>query len=417
MKSDKEKNIAYKVLTFGFLFLIFSVPVLQAVYELKNHKSAGFVEIFRYSPTENNLRAYEKSLEESWWGNKNLRKGMLDLYSYLFGDTGERCVLGRDNWLFYRPGLRYLTEPDRLEENKKKRSENVIEIISKFRNSLREKNIELVVVPVPEKPVIYPEMLAAGVKQVISPSEEFLKGLSKKGINTVDLFTALREAKEKNPKIQYYLKADTHWTPAGAEVAARKISGELIKLKYKTGRYKGYSRKNIKTKRRGDLVGMLGASLGKERFEVEEAECGQILDNVTGLIIPDKVGVSGLYRNTHLIDTEKEASVLLLGDSFSRIYQLPEANSLGENKAGVVVTNTRAEGSKTLLPGSAGLPSLLAWELQSAVDYILSDGGAAKNTRLILVNNMEILRNKKVVIWEFTERDIASGFSGWDITE
>jgi len=104
--------------------------------------------------------------------------------------------------------------------------------------------------------------------------------------------------------------------------------------------------------------------------------------------------------------------VLVLGDSFCRIYQYPEPPSLGELPA---AAGRREEtGTKRLLPGSAGFVSHLALALQSPVDAIVSDGGASTEVRRRLSTNPEILEGKKVVVWEFVERDIALGRAGWE---
>ena len=52
--------------------------------------------------------------------------------------------------------------------------------------------------------------------------------------------------------------------------------------------------------------------------------------------------------------------------------------------------------------------------LKSPVDAIVSDGGASTDVRRKLSTNPEILEGKKVVIWEFVERDIALGREGWE---
>ena len=114
--------------------------------------------------------------------------------------------------------------------------------------------------------------------------------------------------------------------------------------------------------------------------------------------------------NAHLKDTPWEPAVLLLGDSFSRIYQTAEPQSLGRARESAAEPG----GSKCLLPGSAGFASLLAEALGAPVDYILADGGAATDVRRKLSVYGEILENKKVVLWEFTERDVGLGRRGWE---
>ncbi len=104
-------------------------------------------------------------------------------------------------------------------------------------------------------------------------------------------------------------------------------------------------------------------------------------------------------------------------DSFCRIYQLAEPQSLDERAGADASSSAKAQpdqGPKRLLPGSAGFISLLARELKSPVDAIVSDGGASTDVRRRLSTHAEILEGKKVVIWEFVERDIALGREGWE---
>jgi hypothetical protein len=106
--------------------------------------------------------------------------------------------------------------------------------------------------------------------------------------------------------------------------------------------------------------------------------------------------------------------VLVLGDSFCRIYQYAEPQSLGEMPAATEPGRTEESGAKRLLPGSAGFVSHLALALRSPVDAIVSDGGAATDVRRKLSTDPEIFEGKKVVVWEFVERDIALGSEGWE---
>jgi len=110
-----------------------------------------------------------------------------------------------------------------------------------------------------------------------------------------------------------------------------------------------------------------------------------------------------------------EACILLLGDSYSRIYQLPEPASLGSHQPPADDRTDAAapEVRKRLLPGGGGLPALLAQQLGTPVDFIVSDGGAATRVRQMLSVTPEILQHKQWVIWEFAERDLQRGSDGW----
>jgi hypothetical protein len=135
----------------------------------------------------------------------------------------------------------------------------------------------------------------------------------------------------------------------------------------------------------------------------------QVLDPALGPMVPAASARPGTYAYPG-----QQAAVLVLGDSFCRIYQYPEPQSLGEMTAGAATGRAGESGAKRLLPGSAGFISHLALALHSPVDAIVSDGGAATDVRRKLSTDPEILEGKRVVVWEFVERDIALGAQGWE---
>jgi hypothetical protein len=85
-----------------------------------------------------------------------------------------------------------------------------------------------------------------------------------------------------------------------------------------------------------------------------------------------------------------ESQILILGDSFLRIYEQDE-------------------------PGAAGLIAHLARELGQPLTAIVNDGGASTLVRQALARRPALLLNKKLVVWEFAERDIRFGTEGWQI--
>jgi hypothetical protein len=148
-------------------------------------------------------------------------------------------------------------------------------------------------------------------------------------------------------------------------------------------------------------------------FPAETVNCEQVRDKFVGMLVP----ASGIRSGTY-VDPFEGSSVLVLGDSFSRIYQLPEPRALGTVVGPNVDRDTSRNGNdlkkaKRLLPGSAGFLSHLAHALKAPVDFIVSDGGAATDVRKQLAASAGILEGKAVVVWEFAERDIRLGSEGW----
>ena len=426
-------RISQLVLVTVFLAIIFGVPVYQIVVEIWRQQPVQVTDLFRYAPTVKNLRAFEQTLKDNWWGQETVRPWMQRTLFLTLGDTGAKALEGRDGWMFYRPGVQYLTEADRMEAGHSDsdwasrtsgdtRTRSVVRAIVKYRDQLERRRIELLVVPVPGKASIYPDKLtqrfdgSSGTFR--SPTERLLDELKEHDVETVNLFDAFRQARSAKPTWSsggtYYLSQDTHWTPTGALIAAKAVARKLRELGYAPEIPWQYETQRVQVARRGDVSEMMQVPGLRECFTPEDVNCEQIHDPIAGLLIPLEAARDGRFKNDHLLDTQWESSLrlLLLGDSFSRIYQFGEPASLGA-VVGAAQQTSAGSGKKRLLPGSAGFPSLLARELAAPVDYIVSDGGAATDVRRRLSVDPEMLDNKKLVIWEFAERDIRLGAHGW----
>jgi hypothetical protein len=444
-------RISQVAVVLGFLAVIFGVPTCQIVVELRQQRPVQATDVFRHAPTVKNLRNFEQALEDSWWGQGWLRPWTQQGLFLLLRDTGAKALEGREGWMFYRPGVRYLTEKNRLEVGPgdsvwaspptgETRRDSVGRAIVEYRDQLRQRGIELLVVPVPSKASVYPDMLtrrfAGRPGDFRSPTEDLLEELGQRGVRTVHLFDAFRRARRNDTSSgsgkAYYLAEDTHWTPEGARIAARAVAEGLRELGWTWEHPLSYTTQEAWVSRRGDILEMTSLAVLPEQYRAEKVRCEQILDPLVGPMVSQVGGRAGRFKNDHLIDTPMESSVLLLGDSFCRIYQAAEPASLGE-----VIRSESAEDldlapwstepggetggdgekalrrKKRLLPGSAGFPSLLAYELKSPVDYVISDGGAATDVRQRLSVDSEILENKRVVIWEFAEREVRYGKAGW----
>ena len=107
-------------------------------------------------------------------------------------------------------------------------------------------------------------------------------------------------------------------------------------------------------------------------FPAEEVASQQVFERATGAIYKD----------------DPASPVLALGDSFLRVYQTDE-------------------------PTAAGFIAHLARQLHQPVASVVNDGGASTLVRQELARRPKLLRGKKVVIWEFVERDIRFGTEGW----
>ncbi|RBP31840.1 alginate O-acetyltransferase complex protein AlgJ [Marinobacter pelagius] len=139
--------------------------------------------------------------------------------NYLVFDEGRPGVtIGRDNWLFTDEELFPATDnPELIDTN--------LERVAEVSNFLRARDIPLVVLVVPSKARVYTEKLGdtrpAPEMQALYP--RFLERLKSEGVDAPDLLGELERAQVEGTQV--FLRTDTHWSPAGAEVFARHASG------------------------------------------------------------------------------------------------------------------------------------------------------------------------------------------------
>jgi hypothetical protein len=124
----------------------------------------------------------------------------------------------------------------------------------------------------------------------------------------------------------------------------------------------------------GDVLRMLQVPLLERRITLETVPCVQVICRDTGQPYQDA----------------GEAEILVLGDSFMRIYQQDA-------------------------PTAAGFVAHLAKELRQPLMVLVNDGGGATLVRQELRARPVFLKHKKVVIWEFVERDIGLALEGWKL--
>ena len=311
--------------------------------------------------TSRYLRAFENKVEDENALVLAFRpKYQLAVWN-VFNDPGEKVVLGagEGRWLFYRQDVEFLVQPSPLDVRSAK-LDNPIQAILKFRDQLKAKGVELLVVITPGKPSIYPERLTGidGLK-LAGHGKAILDSLTKLGLNTVDLYTPLLSAKADDAKLgALYLDDDTHWTPRGAELAAGEIA-KKVNAMVDAGQVNigEPSMDYVVSDSLADRMGDIGEMSGLNKFNVFKVQ------QVTGHVVsPFK-------------DDFRKSKILILGDSFSRIYQ-------------------------TDAPVNA-----------------VSDGGASTLVREKLARKAGVLKGKKLLIWEFVERDLRFGAEGWKTIE
>ena len=402
--------------------------------------------------TSRYLRAFEKKVEDENALVLAVRPRYQLAVWNIFNDPGEKVVLGAagkcigkscgretaeasDRWLFYRQDVEFLVQPSPLDVRSAK-LDNPITAIKKFRDQLKAKGVELLVVVTPGKPSIYPERLtgasaAVGAENAsglngVGHGKKILDSLTRAGFNTVDLYTPLLAAKKDDASLgPLYLNDDTHWTPRGAELAAAEIAAAVKRLesdgkinltelrqKHADGSYPmSFVAKDAVADRMGDV----GEMSGLNKFGVFKTQrvTGHVVMQQNINSLADSICIDSAYKEcknnsntlclwtsltacgfkydttlTPFKDDFRKAKILILGDSFSRIYQ-------------------------TDSPVNAGWIAHFAKNMKRPVASIVSDGGASTLVREKLARKAGVLKGKKLLIWEFVERDLRFGAEGW----
>ncbi|HEO70645.1 MAG TPA: hypothetical protein ENN80_05230, partial [Candidatus Hydrogenedentes bacterium] len=264
----------------------------------------------------------------------------------------DRTVLrGKDGWLFFGPELRSLSVGPFWGERATAvtRATNPewadpMAAILDFHNQLQENDIELLLVPVPAKAVVYPEMVSdavevpeAGTPQRLDKHQRaFYNLLRNKGVAVLDLvprFLAERDA----PPGPVFCKQDTHWSGQGVAIAAEAIAGKIAGRPWLSEVPKhNYTTQQRTVTIQGDLARDLGEAIEPETLPL------------TFVGTPEG---DDLAR----VEPWRESLILLLGDSHCLVFH----------------------GGGDMHARGAGLPDHLALELGFPVDLVGVRGSGA----------------------------------------
>lgn len=367
-------------LILAFLAVIGGVPAVQLAIEAVREDRFRVLEILGQAPSAANLRAYEHGLEEANWAARAARPWMQLAQFEWLKDGGSKAIIGQDGWYFYTPGLNYLLSRPLPPDHSAAASDPLPAILD-FRDQLAQRGIHLILMPAPNKESVYPDRLSprsASLRAVMAPrTRELLDRLRAAGVEVIDLFELFARAREQDEpgaETPLYLAQDTHWSPAGVTLAAREAARRLLELGWVRQGHVRYDERPAPIQRLGDVLRMLQVPAISQRIVPEAVPSIQIVHSDSEEPYSDAA----------------EAEILVLGDSFMRIYQQDE-------------------------PGSAGFVAHLARELRQPLITLVNDGGGSTLVRRELRARPAFLRNKSVVLWEFVERDIGLGVEGWSI--
>jgi hypothetical protein len=333
------------------------------------------------------IHRLETSLEEQ----SLLRQVFLSPLQYVLlrflGQGNDKAISGRDGWLHFAPALDYLTGPPFLDPGQqRKRAEDhkrweeplqpdPLAAIVDFKDLLEQRGIALLVVPIPVKAAIQPEKISA--RHVPRPLANrswpaFVQALGDHGVQLFDARSVLARYADRYGDA--YLATDTHWLPG----AMQAVAGELAAAVRAALPVQPVDQ-NLELQPRpvvgqGDLARMLTLPAFTPLFSGQEVTIQQVVTGRQEFWQPDR-----------------NAEILLLGDSYTNIYSTP---GLGWGFG-------------------AGFAEHLSHFLQAPLDLLARNDSGAYVTREMLAGELargrDRLAGKKLVIWQFAERELAFG--------
>jgi len=387
LRTEVTRPVAW-ALVLSFLLAIVALPLGQLYLERLAEEESPLVDLFRRVPSAENLKRVEHDVEQASYA-KAFVQPRLQLLLTRFGRVGnKRAVVGRDDWLYYTPGVLHVAGPgflDRGFQRERERAERDLDAapihadplpaIFDFQSALARRGIRLVLMPLPDKAAIEAESLHERGRAPGTPDnpdfDRFLGLLRARGVAVFDARQALPPAEQR----PVFLVQDTHWTPVWME----HVAGALAAFVNELGVLSPAPEHTLHAveqpaARVGDLVDMLELPEDQQLFLPREVKVHEVRNAQDNAWEPDP-----------------EAEILLLGDSFTNIYSL---EGMGWGAA-------------------SGLGPQLALALQRPLDVIAQNDSGAFATRRVLAQELaagsDRLARKRVVIWEFAARELSTG--------
>jgi SGNH hydrolase-like domain, acetyltransferase AlgX len=404
----------------GAFILLIALPGLLREFSADSIRDA-LAQIFHSSEgtVVDRLRAAEKRVDDGAW-TKPIRQQVQTVLYTVFREGNRKVLVGRDGWLFHRPGIRALTGRGPVlgpthsvaKDHTLKNWEGPIPVIREFAEQLKARGIQFVIVPVPDKAHASPERAASAPvlwmaelgyamsREEVVPLRQFgllgsrnrfvtiladLQGMAGasiqmawgmpvvgEGLRHPDALAGYDRIGESDARVLTTmslakLRTDSHGTPDTMRQAARLTAAQGVAA-FGFEYLQVNSVAKFAVRDRGDLTQSLGVS---------EHISTHLTEEVTGSQAP-------LVNGTNRPDPT--SPIVLLGDSNVNMYDDPSL--------------------PFCMPG-AGFGSWLSAYLGRSLHIIAINGGGATAVRQrFAALPDDVVRAKKVVIWVIAERDL-----------
>jgi hypothetical protein len=350
-----------------------SAPALAAPPEKDSSVSADFLK--NTTRFEQEVRTYGDYAE--WAKKEEPFRTSIGLYVNALPKE-QLGFAGKDGWLFFRGEIDYLDGGDLVNQEKDR---NPLPVLKEFKSFLDRHGISLLFCVVPNKSDVYYEKLPVNAPKdpavIINPwGRKFLFDLQKNGIEVIDLLPDFLAAKQEDAKYSeaLYQKHDTHWTLRGLQIAAQRIAGRIQHYSWYGGLEKGriaYALKDTVCSRPGDIVERMPEN-ERPSYPADLLSARQVMN-------PD----GKPYKASN-----PDAPVLLMGDSFTGVFELIDC---------------KAAGVGAHIAASTGIP----------VDIITSWGGGPLVRDKMLRARKNNLAKKRLVIYLMVARDLYNYRQRW----
>ena len=253
---------------------------------------------------------------------------------------------------------------------------NPLPRLLELKKYLDSENIQLLVVPIPVKEEIYADKLVPGTpadRCVNVNGREFIREMLTAGIDVLDLYPALMAARAGDEPPHYsYQRYDTHWALPGMLAALEQLAARVTQYSWyaSSGAQPGsLQMQETSTVREGDLVAHL-PDAEKPKFAA------------------DTLAAMKVFKGSEPYKGGKNAPILLMGDSFTGVFESVDQKSGG--------------------PGS-----LLAYATGLDVQVVTSWGGGPGVYHRMMKMKKD-MQSKRLVIYMMTARDFWQSPMEWD---
>jgi alginate O-acetyltransferase complex protein AlgJ len=281
----------------------------------------------------------------------------------LFNQGRKGVVTGNDGWLFTNEEF---SCPPKAEQN----LYDNLSYIMQTNKLLSEKNVRLSIVLIPAKARVFPQHLAGYEMPSCRESlyDRVRNFLTDNHVPVTDLLPAMQISPDRE---EFYLKTDTHWSPAGARFAARQeaavIQAYIDDLGLQTTSFT--SQPGAIKNRQGDLANYIpGADIAPETLTTF----------VSGTTIASADGGQGLFDSNvpevTLVGTSYSANPDWHFEGFLKEALKTDVLNAADEGMGpfVVMDKYMQDQSWQQTP-----PKLVIWEIPER--YLLMPHGVSKN--------------------------------------